>query len=287
MFLMAILLGASLSTGAKADLLQPTIQLTVNMDIASCAKLLESLNAPSPADYAISDMEGAYVELLKDATALSSSDVRNKDRQMEIFLKKKADFLNRLNAVFPKLIYDHFANGEASIPLSQLVNMILSSGVATESYGIKLVDDSQISIDQRTYHSAMAMGAPRPQTLSTKSARKKRAIGFVELQGEEEEALPAHLHRSIGFHPFRIERHEDPKRKVGQLDFEMLADEKTLRVKDHQENTVHELSLEVLQTLVYETDSKKMGLTFDPREGWIVAFESLVNPDGVIGFRPN
>lgn len=285
MFLMAILLGASLSTGAKADYLQPAIQLTVNMDIASCMKLLESLSAPSPADYAISDMEGAYVELLKDATALSSSDVQDKDRKMEIFLKKKADFLNRLSAVFPNLIYDHFANGEASIPLSQLVNMILSVGVATESYGIKLVDDSQISIDQRTYHSAMAMGAP--QLLSTKPQKKKRTIGFVELQGEEEEVLPAHLHRSIGFHPVKVERHEDPKRKVGQLNFEMLADEKTFRVKDHHENTVYELSLEVLQALFYETDSKKMGLTFDPREGWIVAFESLVNPDGVIGFRPN
>lgn len=273
MFLAAILIGAALSTGAKAQ--TSKINLTVNMDIASCAKLLESVNAPTPFDFAISDLEGLYIELLEDSVELSSP---------EIFLKKKAEFFNRLNAVFPKLLRDNIRNENPAIPLVQLVNMMMSLGVGPEFYGLKLDENSQISIDKKVYQSALSQ-SPSSRKPAAKPENKK-SIGFVEFRGEGEEPLPAYLRRSVGFAPFRVERRESPKRRGGQLKFEVLSDQTALRVIDSEENVIYELPLEALQTVFYESDVKKMGLKFDPNQGWIVAFESLVNPDGVIGFKP-
>ena len=265
------------------------VEVKVTMDLESCAAALMARRIPRPLDYAASDLEGSFLELMREAAALETPGPRGRDADMERFLNQKAFMLNTLAESAMPLVLDQATTGRSRIGAAELVGMLITLGVSPEMYGLTL--------DTKTGRAGLhpqvlaRLTAPPAEARTVKRARVPRpiaeraAIGFVPSGGEGEPELPPYLKRTVGFAPTKIERSEKPpERRGGALDFADGSREDALKVIDREKGGEVEASLARLHVFEYVGAAKTMRLKFSPEDGWFVAFESTVNPEGKIGF---
>lgn len=256
-FLRYIFLISGLVLGSFSSAQATNITVNVSMDLLSCAKLLGAQKAPSPLDYAVSDLEGLYLELLDEAKTAFEN-----ERQVEVFLKKKAEFLNKLGGLMP-LLKNH-----RTLKFMQVINMLGSLGVSPQSFGLDLSPEGKVMASKSLLNAPpMWMFKPSPHL-------KNSPIGFTHFKDQPDEELPPHLKRSIGFGTIKVEPYEDPKRLGGQLEFQVKQGQ--FLVMDHEEKRVHWVNLDLLRMDGFSSEEKNVALIFDPNQReWLVSFELL------------
>lgn len=203
-------------------------------------------------EFAVSDLEGLYLDLVHSAGDLAAQTQPN-PRLVEIFLKKKAEFLNDLIAIVMGV------QKSPAVDVEVLRMMALSVGVPPEALRFELRDRD---LPNTKFQDPIKIGFNQSgDLLSTPEPR--RSIGFGALI-----ELP----------------HEQPLRSGGLMQFLEIRDKGILVVVDLENNKPYAAPYTILHAMSVETDEKAMELTFDPRRGWFVAFQNLLNPDGKIGF---
>lgn len=241
-----------------------------------CSQILKSKSTYSAEDYRISELESAYLDLVAEASRMSST-AENLEKRTESFLLKKAAFLNRISSqIFRmKLMSERGVNSRLS--LVSVSNMLLSLGLHPKIYGIVLNENNQFAFARNK--------EPKSEIVETPKVAS-RGIGFVQSESSQS-SDDVISKKTIGFVQMDAEDDAPPARRGGSIKLSQLGS--SLSVADLENLTVIQVPSQLMSMSGAETSEKRMTLSYDKIESeWIVEFESLTNPSGHIGFHsPN
>ena len=225
-----------------------------------------------------SDLEGLFLDIVKDAALISEVPNSKKAAYVEQLLKKKAEFLNNVVYLLRPFLFVEDFEKKSGLPLEQVFNMLVALGVDPTMYALKVNEKNEVTIERPT----PSQKPPVAQKIAAEP-QVSAPIGFFAVEGQRERDLPDHLRRSIGFGPQVIHEDEAPNRVKGQLRFQFSVQDKMVLVFDPVEKLQYLASLQILTASVLETDDKAMALSYQDGE-WLVVFKNLANPEGKIGF---
>ena len=256
-------------------LLSPSVlALPKSTTAEDCLILLST--QPRPVDYAISDYEGLYLELLqKVQSAVDMPHDRHEYLLTEI-LYLKAQVLNRTAQLLPVLL--RMPDQQKKVRVLASVYQILDSlGIPPEMYGLKLDPKNRLVIPRL---SSSREPANLPEIPST-------PIGFLTSSRAPARDLAKGLNRSIGFAPHILREIEYPKRNGGFLQRSFPPQNKNiLIVADGETKTVYYVDLRLLTSAGAEFIGKTLQLNFNPEIAeWVVEVKNIHNPSGKIGFH--
>lgn len=235
-----------------------------------CQKLLMRAKTAKPLDFAISDLEGLYLEIVQDTIELSNHP-SSEGAPYQTYFKKKAQFLNDAIGVILQI---RFMDPQElpEVNYTQFAQMFFSLGVDPKMYGLTpdKNGDFQLSIGKTKKSKATA----------SEPFVESRAIGFIHFPKSESQKP-----HSIGFATWKTPEQETPIRAGGRIGFEPLPSRNLLLVGDFENTVAYEVSVGLLRSFQYKGEDLSFEITFDKQQGqWIVAFENHNNPTGKIGF---
>lgn len=231
-----------------------------------CVQFLTRPNV-KPIDYAASDLEGLFFDLIKKVQAANEVESAHAVSYVKEVLALKAQILNNVFRLLPTV--------EKPETLDSIYQMLETLGIPPKSYG--LVIDKQNRITRKG--PSFKLEFPPPEEPGP-------SIGFVNFGKNETRDLPDWLHRSIGFGPQHVELDAPPPRATGSIHRTVSEnDPRTLIITDGETNTTYKVDLRVLSIFGFELDNHRYQLEFNPEVySWVVTDENLSNPSGKIGF---
>jgi hypothetical protein len=220
-------------------------------------------------EFAVSDLEGLYLELVEDAGKLALLTEPN-TRAIETYLKKKAQFLNDIVPIIGNM------QASPSINLNVLYMMVTSVGAPGEAYGFAVDQQGQLRF----------VPPVRMRDQSRGHFQEPIRIGFEDHIHEPTKAfLTPNL--SIGFGPQVVVPEAVPLRQGGQLIITRMPNNTSLFVVIDMEKGLKKAyvaPVQILTAMSVHTAEKAMNLEFAPGKGWFISYTSLLNPEGKIGF---
>jgi len=247
----------------------------------SCTDLLAPVVGPaaSPFEYAVSDFEGLYLDIISDIAQSGQIRANRVNKFAEDFLNKKATFLNQAIYVVRQMTLNQMQGQQSPTTPEQVFSMIASLGVDPTMYGLVINKEQQIELKVPA----------KPSNIATKNNTEVAGegqgfVGFIDPKGSNERDLPAHLQRAVGFGREGISREEAPQRKTGLLKFSLDEKTKLLVVVDMSSRLQYAVDSKMLATSGAQTDDKIMRLQISQDNSWFVSYENTANPKGIIGF---
>lgn len=249
-----------------------------------CGQLL-SVKQPSVLDFRVSDLEGLYLEIVKDAIELDKIEFNL--QRFERFVNMKAQLLNRLISISHSLR----DGAETDLPLHQIYMMVSSLGVDPAKYGlvselgtVKFV----LPVDQSSPSTSSTLkknpiGFIYPPAEENDGEEVRQGIGFLPIPRDENDVQPK---RSIGFFPLEVRKPDPLPRKIGQLRIGLAKNGQTVRVIDPNTNLQYVAPADIMLVKQAWSEDRAFQLAFDAEDGeWILSFENLANPEGKVGFQ--
>lgn len=256
-------------------LLSPcALALPKNATAKDCSGVLSTQRPPL--DYAISDYEGLFLELLlKVQSAVDMPTDRHEYLLTEI-LHLKAQVLNRTVQLLPLFLRVPDEQKRHRI-IGSVYQILDSLGVSPEVYGLQIDQQNRLVIPL----------LPRLRAVANLPEPPYRPIGFLTSSRAPTRDLPEGLNRSIGFAPHTIRPTEDPKRHGGFLQRGFPPQNKNiLIVADGETKAVYYVDLRLLTSAGAEFVGRSLQLNFNPEiSEWVVEVKNLHNPSGKIGFH--
>lgn len=235
----------------------------------SCAQYLA--DQPTQVDYALSDLEGSFFELVKKVAAADEVPASRVDKYVKDILSMKAAVLNSIVGILPAVHQPQH--------LAAIFQIIDSLGVDPQMYGLTLNKDSRVE-------STMAERARRTDYREPAFEESKGApIGFVQFNKSLSKDLPLGIQRSIGFGPQEIKIDPAPKRKTGFITRQFDANSPNMKIIDLETKTAYQVNLVVMTSLGAKFSDNAYQVRWnDDVKSWVVIVENLNNPSGKIGF---
>jgi hypothetical protein len=255
-------------------LLSPSaLALPKNATTKNCSDILATQRPPI--DYAISDYEGLFLDLLKKVQFSVDMPPDRYEYLITEILHMKAQVLNRTMQLMPLFMRITDRQKKVRI-LASVYHIIDSLGVSPEIYGLKLNEQNRLVIPLLP---SLREPANLPELPS-------RPIGFVTSSREPARDLLEGIKRSIGFTPHTVRDNEDPKRYGGFLKRGSLRQNKNiLIVADGETKAVYHVDLRILTSAGAQFGGKTLELIFNSEIAeWMVEVKNLDNPTGKIGF---
>jgi hypothetical protein len=236
---------------------------------SACSELLTSkVETANSFEFAVSDLEGLYLNLIQAAWDVQQDAVKAPVR-LENLLKEKAEFLNDMMAVAGSM------QNSKSVNLQELQLMLVSLNVDAKSFGFDFDKNGKTTF-------ALPI---RPHEENAPLTQDPITIGFRASSTVDESPQEILQRRSIGFGELELVPPQVPARRGGQISFLPLTQQGILVVRDLEKNVSYAAPINVLATNSAETLEKSFTLAFDPDRGaWLVRFKNLANPTGKIGF---
>lgn len=233
-------------------------------EAARCAELLSK---PTAVDYALSDLEGLFFDVVKKAQDGDHLTPSRAEAYIKDFLNMKAQLLNRIIGLLPA--------AEKPEMVASIYQMLDTLGVPPALYGLKLDEQGHLLKQGPTYKSG-----PLP------AETRGPSIGFVNMGEFQYRDLPEGLHRSIGFGPQRVESDPLPDRVTGMIQ-RMISkkDPNVLIVYDGEKKIAYAANLQLLHLGGIQIGDHTYQLEFNQEyQEWVVVVQNLANPSGKIGF---
>jgi len=233
-------------------------------EAARCAQLLSN---PTPVDYALSDLEGLFFDVVKKAQSGDELTPARAEAYIKDFLNMKAQLLNRIMQLLPVT--------QKPEMVASIYQMLDTLGVPPAVYGLKLDEQGHLLKQGPTYPS-------EPLPAETRGP----SIGYLNMGEFQYRDLPEGLHRSIGFGAQRVEREALPERVTGMIQ-RMISkkDPNVLIVYDGEKKVAYAANLQLLHLGGIRLDTHTYQLQFNQEyHEWVVVIENLANPSGKIGF---
>lgn len=255
-------------------LLSPSaLALPKNATTKNCSDILATQRPPI--DYAISDYEGLFLDLLKKVQFVVDMPPDRHEYLMTEILHMKAQVLNRTMQLMP--LFVRITDTQKKVRVLASVYQILDSvGVSPAIYGLQLDKQNRLVIP-------LLPSLRDPQNLPELPSQP---IGFVTSSREPARDLAEGFHRSIGFATHIIRDNEDPKRYGGFLQRGSSPQNKNiLIVADGETKAVYYVDLRILTSAGAQFVGKTLQLIFNTEIAeWMVEVKNLDNPTGKIGF---
>lgn len=248
----------SIAQGASAKDTSKEVQ-------SHCSKLLTS--QPTTADYALSDLEGMFFDVIKKMQAADELTPARVEAYIKDILNMKAQVLNRALQLLPV--------AQKPETVASIYQILETFGIPPGFYGLEINKEGQLVRHGPTYK----IGPIPPE-------ENGPHIGFVSLGHKPYRDLPQGLSRSIGFGPERIESEAHPERMTGFIQSMVSPkDPNMLIIYDGEKKVAYAANLQFLHLGGIELNDRTYQLVFNQDIGeWIVAVENLANPSGKIGF---
>lgn len=242
-------------------------RVTTEEEREACAQFLSQ--SSRPIDYAFSDLEGLFFDLIKKVQASNEVPQDRAEFYVKDVLSMKAQVLNNVMYLLAAV--------EKPETLGSIYQMLDSLGVDPEMYGLKLDDQNRLMMPKRD---------PAPANVKKVRPVNKRTIGFLKLSPTPLRDLPEGLHRSIGFGPQHVEGYAPPARVTGQIRRAVSPKNQNIMIfTDGETKSVYQADRRILNLFGVEFENQKYTLQFNNEMSeWVVVVENLANPTNRIGF---
>lgn len=257
---------------------QGALAKTMKYPARDCSLLL-SPDAPA-LDFALSDLEGSFLELVKKVQNAGQVPADRVDPFIKDVLNMKASLLNDIFGLLPMVMLSTDEGPKRARVIGLFYQILDSLGVPPQIYGLAANEKGQIVIPQVPQQIREAMNRPAPEVVNN-------PIGFVKPSSiDDGEAAPEGTHRSVGFGPQTLEDYPLPDRQTGFIQRTLLPQNKLIMIViDREKNAYYHVDLRLLTSAGGQGDGRTFQLQFNPEiREWIVLVTNQNNPGGRIGF---
>ncbi|NCN40830.1 hypothetical protein GW916_06215 [bacterium] len=240
-----------------------------------CESLLSSTKGPTPLDFVVSDLEGSYLEVIKDLDRFAKEGYPSLS-EMEVLLKKKAAFLNEFESLVRSLLFSESKEEQDSINLHSLAQMVYYFGLPPKRFGLTMAPNGEVGL--------VSPPEKKPSSETAGIESKKEKIGFLDF-GKDQEDDSLNQKFTVGFSALVPAEEDLPLRLGGRIDFQFIPKQKRLLVGDFEKLEGFSVPMNLMMINQIDSPEKSFSVVYDENlKEWLVAYTNHLNPTGRIGF---